>query len=80
MEKQCMGAIAKKFTWPFFIQIMECASANSVNLMPGDNPESDNVGWRSLIKNIFLVLSPLELGDELELVIEDIGILRKTVV
>lgn len=53
MEKQCMGAITKKFTWPFFIQIMECASANSVNLMPGDNPESDNVGWRSLIKNIF---------------------------
>ncbi|ASO05992.1 fumarylacetoacetase [Arenibacter algicola] len=48
--------------------------------MPGDNPGSDNVGWRSLIKNIFLVLSPLELGDELELVIEDIGILRKTVV
>jgi fumarylacetoacetate (FAA) hydrolase len=63
-----------------FEQMMERASENNVNLMPGDILGSGTVGWGSLIENNFTVHCPLEPGDVVELEIEGIGILRNTVV
>lgn len=62
-----------------FEQMMERASENNVNLMPGDILGSGTVGWGSLIENNFTVHRPLEPGDVVELEIEGIGILRNTV-
>lgn len=63
-----------------FEQMIERASANGVNLMPGDILGSGTVGWGSLIENNFTVHRPLEPGDVVELEIEGIGILRNRVV
>jgi 2-keto-4-pentenoate hydratase/2-oxohepta-3-ene-1,7-dioic acid hydratase in catechol pathway len=63
-----------------FEQMMERASENNVNLMPGDILGSGTVGWGSLIENNFTVHRPLEPGDVVELEIEGIGILRNTVI
>lgn len=63
-----------------FGQMLERASENGVNIMPGDILGSGTVGWGSLIENNFSVHRPLEPGDEVELEIEGIGILRNTVV
>ncbi|AEI46920.1 fumarylacetoacetate hydrolase family protein [Runella slithyformis] len=62
-----------------FEQMIERASENNVNLMPGDILGSGTVGWGSLIENNFTVHRPLEPGDVVELEIEGIGILRNTV-
>jgi fumarylacetoacetate (FAA) hydrolase len=62
-----------------FEQMMERASENNVNLMPGDILGSGTVGWGSLIENNFSVHRPLEPGDVVELEIEGIGVLRNTV-
>jgi 2-keto-4-pentenoate hydratase/2-oxohepta-3-ene-1,7-dioic acid hydratase in catechol pathway len=62
-----------------FEQMIERASENGVNLMPGDILGSGTVGWGSLIENNFSVHRPLEPGDVVELEIEGIGILRNTV-
>jgi 2-keto-4-pentenoate hydratase/2-oxohepta-3-ene-1,7-dioic acid hydratase in catechol pathway len=63
-----------------FAQMIERASENNVNLLPGDILGSGTVGWGSLIENNFSVHRPLEPGDVVELEIEGIGILRNTVV
>jgi 2-keto-4-pentenoate hydratase/2-oxohepta-3-ene-1,7-dioic acid hydratase in catechol pathway len=63
-----------------FGQMLERASENGVNIMPGDILGSGTVGWGSLIENNFSVHRPLEPGDVVELEIEGIGILRNTVV
>jgi 2-keto-4-pentenoate hydratase/2-oxohepta-3-ene-1,7-dioic acid hydratase in catechol pathway len=63
-----------------FAQMIERASENGVNLMPGDILGSGTVGWGSLIENNFTVHRPLEPGDVVELEIEGIGVLRNTVV
>ena len=63
-----------------FEQMIERASENGVNLMPGDILGSGTVGWGSLIENNFTVHRPLEPGDVVELEIEGIGILRNKVV
>jgi 2-keto-4-pentenoate hydratase/2-oxohepta-3-ene-1,7-dioic acid hydratase in catechol pathway len=63
-----------------FAQMIERASENNVNLMPGDILGSGTVGWGSLIENNFTVHRPLEPGDVVELEIEGIGVLRNTVV
>lgn len=63
-----------------FEQMIERASENNVNLMPGDILGSGTVGWGSLIENAFSVHRPLEPGDVVELEIEGIGILRNKVV
>lgn len=63
-----------------FGQMLERASENDVNIMPGDILGSGTVGWGSLIENNFSVHRPLEPGDVVELEIEGIGILRNTVV
>lgn len=63
-----------------FEQMMERASENNVNLMPGDILGSGTVGWGSLIENNFTVHRPLEPGDVVELEIEGIGVLRNTVI
>ncbi|WP_375447604.1 fumarylacetoacetate hydrolase family protein [uncultured Fibrella sp.] len=63
-----------------FEQMIERASENGVNLMPGDILGSGTVGWGSLIENNFNVHRPLEPGDVVELEIEGIGILTNTVV
>lgn len=63
-----------------FEQMIERASENGVNLMPGDILGSGTVGWGSLIENNFSVHRPLEPGDVVELEIEGIGILTNTVV
>lgn len=62
-----------------FEQMIERASENNVNLMPGDILGSGTVGWGSLIENNFTVHRPLEPGDVVELEIEGIGVLRNTV-
>ncbi len=63
-----------------FSQMIERASENNVNLMPGDVLGSGTLGWGSLIENNFTVHRPLEPGDEVELEIEGIGILRNKVI
>ncbi|MBO0951921.1 fumarylacetoacetate hydrolase family protein [Fibrella forsythiae] len=63
-----------------FEQMIERASENGVNLMPGDILGSGTVGWGSLIENNFSVHRPLEPGDVVELEIEGIGTLTNTVV
>lgn len=63
-----------------FEQMIERASENGVNLMPGDILGSGTVGWGSLIENAFSVHRPLEPGDVVELEIEGIGVLRNRVV
>ena len=63
-----------------FGQMLERASENGVNIMPGDILGSGTVGWGSLIENNFTVHRPLEPGDVVELEIEGIGILRNKVV
>jgi 2-keto-4-pentenoate hydratase/2-oxohepta-3-ene-1,7-dioic acid hydratase in catechol pathway len=63
-----------------FGQMLERASENGVNIMPGDILGSGTVGWGSLIENNFSVHRPLEPGDVVELEIEGIGVLRNTVV
>jgi 2-keto-4-pentenoate hydratase/2-oxohepta-3-ene-1,7-dioic acid hydratase in catechol pathway len=63
-----------------FEQMIERASENNVNLMPGDILGSGTVGWGSLIENNFTVHRPLEPGDVVELEIEGIGVLRNKVV
>jgi 2-keto-4-pentenoate hydratase/2-oxohepta-3-ene-1,7-dioic acid hydratase in catechol pathway len=63
-----------------FEQMIERASENNVNLMPGDILGSGTVGWGSLIENNFFVHRPLEPGDVVELEIEGIGVLRNAVV
>ena len=62
-----------------FPQMIKRASENNVTLMPGDILGSGTVGWGSLIENNFSVHRPLEPGDEVELEIEGIGVLRNTV-
>lgn len=63
-----------------FTQMIERASRNHVNLMPGDILGSGTVGWGSLIENAFSVHRPLEPGDVVELEIEGIGVLRNKIV
>jgi 2-keto-4-pentenoate hydratase/2-oxohepta-3-ene-1,7-dioic acid hydratase in catechol pathway len=63
-----------------FSQMLERASENGVNIMPGDILGSGTLGWGSLIENNFTVHRPLEPGDVVELEIEGIGVLRNTVV
>ncbi|GAA4467100.1 fumarylacetoacetate hydrolase family protein [Nibrella saemangeumensis] len=63
-----------------FGQMIERASENGVNLMPGDVLGSGTVGWGSLIENNFTVHRPLEPGDVVELEIEGIGVLRNQVI
>ncbi|MBM1107347.1 fumarylacetoacetate hydrolase family protein [Aurantibacter crassamenti] len=77
-ETMCEGNY-KTVHWTF-PQMIERASENNVNLMPGDILGSGTVGWGSLIENNFSVHRPLEPGDEVELEIEGIGKLRNTVV
>jgi 2-keto-4-pentenoate hydratase/2-oxohepta-3-ene-1,7-dioic acid hydratase in catechol pathway len=63
-----------------FGQMIARAAENNVHLMPGDILGSGTVGWGSLIENNFSVHRPLEPGDQVELEIEGIGILRNKVV
>lgn len=63
-----------------FPQMIQRASENGVNLMPGDILGSGTVGWGSLIENKFEVHRPLEPGDNVTLEIEGIGVLSNTVV
>lgn len=63
-----------------FSQMIERASENGVNMMPGDILGSGTLGWGSLIENNFSVHRPLEPGDIVELEIEGIGILRNEVI
>ena len=69
-----------KTVYHTFGQMLERASENGVNIMPGDILGSGTVGWGSLIENNFGVHRPLELGDVVELEIDGLGILRNTVV
>jgi 2-keto-4-pentenoate hydratase/2-oxohepta-3-ene-1,7-dioic acid hydratase in catechol pathway len=62
-----------------FSQMIERASENGVNIMPGDILGSGTVGWGSLIENNFTVHRPLEPGDIVELEIEGIGVLKNVV-
>ena len=48
--------------------------------MPGDVLGSGTVGSGSLIENNFSVHRPLEPGDQVELMIEGIGVLKNKVV
>jgi 2-keto-4-pentenoate hydratase/2-oxohepta-3-ene-1,7-dioic acid hydratase in catechol pathway len=63
-----------------FGEMLERASENGVNIMPGDILGSGTVGWGSLIENNFSVHRPLEPGDVVELEIEGIGILKNEIV
>lgn len=63
-----------------FPQMIERASENNVNLMPGDILGSGTLGSGSLVENNFTVHRPLEPGDVVELEIEGIGVLRNKVV
>ena len=63
-----------------FPQMMQRASENGVNLMPGDILGSGTVGFGSLIETNFAAHRPLEPGDTVELEIQGIGILKNTVV
>lgn len=62
-----------------FGQMLERASENGVNIMPGDILGSGTVGWGSLIENNFSVHRPLEPGDVVELEVEGIGVLRNSI-
>jgi 2-keto-4-pentenoate hydratase/2-oxohepta-3-ene-1,7-dioic acid hydratase in catechol pathway len=62
-----------------FSQMLERASENGVNIMPGDILGSGTVGWGSLTENNFTVHRPLEPGDVVELEIQGIGILKNVV-
>lgn len=62
-----------------FGQMLERASENGVNIMPGDILGSGTLGWGSLVENNFTVHRPLEPGDVVELEVQGIGILRNTV-
>ena len=77
-ETICEGNY-KTVYWTF-PQMIKRASENNVSLMPGDILGSGTVGWGSLIENNFSVYRPLEPGDIVELEIENIGILKNTVV
>jgi len=77
-ETICEGNY-KTVHWTF-PQMIERASENNVTLMPGDILGSGTLGWGSLIENNFSVHRPLEPGDEVELEIEGIGILKNKVV
>ena len=77
-ETICEGNY-KTVYWTF-PQMIERASENNVNLMPGDILGSGTVGWGSLIENNFSFHRPLEPGDVVELEIEGIGVLRNKVV
>ena len=61
-----------------FTQMIKRASDN-VTLLPGEILGSGTVGWGSLIENNFSINRPLEPGDEVELEIEGIGVLRNTI-
>lgn len=63
-----------------FDQQLERASENDVEVFPGDILGSGTVGWGSLIENNFSIHRPIEPGDEVELEIEGIGILRNKVI
>jgi 2-keto-4-pentenoate hydratase/2-oxohepta-3-ene-1,7-dioic acid hydratase in catechol pathway len=63
-----------------FAQMIERASENKVNLMPGDILGSGTVGWGSLVENDFSTHRPLKSGDVVELEIEGIGVLKNRVV
>ena len=63
-----------------FRQMIERASENGVELMPGDILGSGTVSCGSLIENNFLIHRPLEPGDLVELAIEEIGVLRNKVI
>jgi len=77
-ETVCEGNY-KTVYWTF-PQMIKRASENNVSLMPGDILGSGTVGWGSLIENNFSVHRPLVPGDIVELEIENIGILKNTVV
>ncbi|MEZ4847907.1 MAG: fumarylacetoacetate hydrolase family protein [Bacteroidia bacterium] len=77
-ETICEGNY-KTVYWTF-PQMIQRASENGVTLMPGDILGSGTVGWGSLIENNFSVHRPIEPGDEVELEIEGIGVLRNKVV
>ena len=77
-ETVCEGNY-KTVYWTF-PQMIKRASENNVSLMPGDILGSGTVGWGSLIENKFSVHRPLAPGDIVELEIENIGILKNTVV
>ncbi len=77
-ETICEGNY-KTVYWTF-PQMIKRASENNVSLMPGDILGSGTVGWGSLIENKFSVHRPLEPGDIVELEIENIGILKNTVI
>ena len=77
-ETICEGNY-KTVYWTF-PQMIERASENNVNLMPGNILGSGTVGWGSLIENNFSVHRPIEPGDVVELEIEGIGVLRNKVV
>ena len=77
-ETVCKGNY--KTVYYSFGQMLERASENGVNIMPGDILGSGTLGWGSLIENNFSVHRPLEPGDVVELEIEGIGILRNKVV
>ena len=74
-----IGIIMASVYWTF-PQMIKRASENNVSLMPGDILGSGTVGWGSLIENNFSVHRPLVPGDIVELEIENIGILKNTVV
>lgn len=63
-----------------FGQMIERASENGVTLYPGDILGSGTVGWGSLIETNFAAHRPLEPGDEVEMEIAGIGILKNNVV
>ncbi|MBC3846319.1 fumarylacetoacetate hydrolase family protein [Winogradskyella echinorum] len=77
-ETICEGNY-KTVYWTF-PQMIKRASENNVSLMPGDILGSGTVGWGSLIEKNFSVHRSLEPGDIVELEIENIGILKNTVV
>jgi len=77
-ETICEGNY-KTVHWTF-PQMIKRASENNVSLMPGDILGSGTVGWGSLIENNFSVHRPLEPGDEVELEIDGIGVLRNRVI
>ncbi len=77
--KEICEGNAQTIYWTF-PQMIERASENNVDLLPGDIIGSGTVGWGSLIENKFEVHRPLEPGDVVELEIEGIGILKNSIV
>ncbi|KPM49077.1 fumarylacetoacetate hydrolase family protein [Jiulongibacter sediminis] len=69
-----------KTVYHSFGEMIERASENGVQLMPGDILGSGTVGWGSLIENKFSVHRPIVPGDVVELEIEGIGVLRNKVI